>query len=451
MRKFGKIDILNGPIWQQILLFFFPIMLGTFFQQLYNTVDAIVVGNFVGKVALGAVGGSTGTLINLLINFISGLAGGATVVIAQSYGKKDMDGIKKGIESGMFLGISLGFVLMIIGIASARVLLESMDVTSDILPLAVSYMRIYLLGLVPTMIYNVGSGVLRAVGDSKRPLYFLIVSCFANIIFDILFVCVLKMGVNGAALATIISQAVSCILILFALGKENTIYHYRLNKIEFDPAYLKKIVVIGLPTGIQSVLYSVSNLFINAQVNGYGTDTIAAFTAFGKIDALFWMVSGAYSVAIITIVGQCYGAGKIKRLKKAVNTAVVMYCITSLIIIGVCYFGGNYLYGLFTNDAEVIRIGMDILKFLCPYWVTFCLVEILSSAIRACGESLKPMIITALGICGFRIVWICMYPSTTVIQTLYCYPISWVLTSVIFLIYYLKGSWLKLDDSIISE
>ena len=451
MRKFGKIDILNGPIWQQILLFFFPIMLGTFFQQLYNTVDAIVVGNFVGKAALGAVGGSTGTLINLLINFISGLAGGATVVIAQSYGKKDMDGIKKGIESGMFLGISLGFVLMIVGIVSSRVLLESMDVTSDILPLAVSYMRIYLLGLVPTMIYNVGSGVLRAVGDSKRPLYFLIVSCFVNIVFDILFVCLFKMGVNGAAFATIISQAVSCVLILFALGKENTIYHYRLKKIVFDPDYLKKIVVIGLPTGIQSVLYSVSNLFINAQINSYGTDTIAAFTAFGKIDALFWMVSGAYSVAIITIVGQCFGAGKIKRLKKAVNTAIVMYCITSLLIISVCYFGGNYLYALFTNDKEVISIGMDILKFLCPYWITFCLVEILSSAIRACGESLKPMIITALAICGFRIVWICMYPSTTVIQTLYCYPISWILTSVIFLVYYLKGSWLKLDDSIISE
>ncbi len=451
MRKFGKIDILNGPIWQQILLFFFPIMLGTFFQQLYNTVDAIVVGNFVGKAALGAVGGSTGTLINLLINFISGLAGGATVVIAQSYGKKDMEGIKKGIESGMFLGISLGFILMIVGIASARVLLESMDVTSDILPLAVSYMRIYLLGLVPTMIYNVGSGVLRAVGDSKRPLYFLIVSCFVNIIFDILFVCVFKMGVDGAAFATIISQAVSCVLILFALGKQNTIYYYRLNKLTFDKNYLKKIVIIGLPTGIQSVLYSVSNLFINAQINGYGTDTIAAYTAFGKIDALFWMISGAYSVAIITIVGQCYGAGKIKRLKKAVNTAIVMYCITSLLIISVCYFGGNYLYALFTNDKEVISIGMDILKFLCPYWVTFCLVEILSSTIRACGESIKPMVITALGICGFRIIWICFYPSSSVIETLYCYPISWILTSVIFLLYYLKGSWLKLDDSIISE
>ncbi len=451
MRKASKIDILNGPIWKQILLFFFPIMLGTFFQQLYNTVDAIVVGNFVGKQALAAVGGSTGTLINLLINFISGLAGGATVVIAQCFGKRDYEGITKGIESGMFLGISLGFILMIVGIASARVLLESMDVTADILPLAISYMRIYLLGLVPTMIYNVGSGVLRAVGDSKRPLYFLIVSCFVNIVFDIVLVCFFNMGVNGAAIATICSQIVSCVLILFALGKKGTIYYYRLNKLNFDKEFLKKIIIIGLPTGIQSVLYSVSNLFINAQVNSYGTDTIAAFTAFGKIDALFWMISGAYSVAIITIVGQCFGAGKIKRLKKAVNTAIVMYCITSLLIISVCYFGGNYLYGLFTNDKEVIAIGMDILKFLCPYWITFCLVEILSSAIRACGESLKPMVITALGICGFRIIWICFYPSSSVIETLYCYPISWILTSLIFLVYYLKGSWLKLDDSIISE
>lgn len=448
MRRFGKIDILNGPMWQQILLFFFPIMLGTFFQQLYNTVDAIVVGNYVGKAALGAVGGSTGTLINLLINFISGLAGGATVVIAQSYGKNDKEGIRKGSESGMFLGITLGFFLMIIGIASAKTLLVKMDVTPEILPLAVSYMRIYLLGLVPTMIYNVGSGILRAVGDSKRPLYFLIASCFVNIVFDILFVCVFKMGVNGAALATIASQIFSCVLILAALGKKNSIYYYRLS-LKFEADFLKKIIIIGLPTGIQSVLYSISNLFINAQVNGYGTDTIAAFTAFGKIDALFWMISGAYSVAIITIVGQCYGAGKIKRLKEAVSTAIVMYCITSILIIAICYFGGNYLFKLFTNDAEVIRIGMEILKFLSPYWITFCLIEILSSAIRACGESLKPMIITAISICGFRMAWIILYPSTNVIQTLYCYPLSWIISDVIFLVYYLKGSWLKVNSSII--
>lgn len=438
-----KTDILNGPIWKQILIFFFPILLGTFFQQLYNTVDAIVVGNYVGKIALGAVGGSTGTLINLLINFISGLAGGATVVIAQCYGKNDHEGIKKGTESGMFLGIVLGFVLMIVGILSANVLLEWMDVTPEMLPLAVSYMRIYLLGLVPSMIYNVGSGVLRAVGDSKRPLYFLIVACLINVIFDILFVCFFKFGVNGAAFATVVSQVVSCFLILLALGKKNTVYYYRLNSLKFDPLYLKKIVIIGLPTGIQSVLYSISNLLINAKVNAYGNDTIAAFTAFGKIDALFWMVSGAYSVALITIVGQCFGAGKIKRLKKAVYTAVIMYCISSLIIITACYFLGNYMYSLFTSDTEVIRIGMDILKFLCPYWITFVFIEILSSAIRACGESFKPMLITALGICVFRIIWIFVYPSKNVLETLYCYPLSWIITSLIFLIYYFKGSWLK--------
>lgn len=449
-KRFGEIDILNGVMWQQILLFFFPIMLGTFFQQLYNTVDAIVVGNFVGKVALGAVGGSTGTLINLLINFISGLAGGATVVIAQSYGKNDMEGVKKGTESGMFLGITLGFVLMIVGIVSARQLLVMMDVTPEILPLAVSYMRIYLLGLVPTMIYNVGSGVLRAVGDSRRPLYFLVASCFINIVCDILFVCVFNLGVNGAALATIASQIFSCVLVLLALAKKGTCYHYRLN-LKYEADFLRNIIIIGLPTGIQSILYSISNLFIQAQVNGYGTDTIAAFTAFGKIDALFWMVSGAYSVAIITIVGQCYGAGKITRLKEAVRTAVWMYCVTAIMIASICYFGGNYLYQMFTSDTEVIRIGMDMLKFLAPYWVTFCLIEILSSSIRACGESLKPMIITAITICGFRVLWIILYPSTNVIETLYCYPISWVVTDVIFLIYYHKGTWLKVDSSIIQE
>ena len=289
-KRFGEIDILNGVMWQQILLFFFPIMLGTFFQQLYNTVDAIVVGNYVGKVALGAVGGSTGTLINLLINFISGLAGGATVVIAQSYGKNDMEGVKKGTESGMFLGITLGFVLMIVGIVSARQLLVWMDVTPEILPLAVSYMRIYLLGLVPTMIYNVGSGVLRAVGDSRRPLYFLVASCFINIVCDILFVCVFNLGVNGAALATIASQIFSCVLVLLALSKKGTCYHYRLN-LKYEADFLRKIVIIGLPTGIQSILYSISNLFIQAQVNGYGTDTIAAFTAFGKMDFQVWSKS----------------------------------------------------------------------------------------------------------------------------------------------------------------
>ena len=440
-------DLLHGPIWKQILIFFFPIMLGTFFQQLYNTVDAIVVGNFVGKEALGAVGGSTGTLINLLIGFINGLASGATVVIAQSYGAGNMKGVKEAVRSGMFLGIALGGILMTVGILMTPFLLTVMNVPADIFPYSSVYMRLYLTGLIPTMIYNVGSGILRAVGDSKRPLYFLIVSCLVNIVLDILLVAVFGLGITGVAVATVISQVASAVLVLYVLGRQGTVYHYDLRKdFTFNYAFLKMIVMIGLPMGIQSVLYSVSNLFIQAQVNIFGTDTVAAYTAFGKIDAIFWMISNAYGAAVVTIVGQCYGAGMIDRAKKTCWTAVLMYSITSIMISLACCVLGNGHFNLFTSDPAVIRIGMEILLYVAPFWVTFVFVEIFSSAIRACGDSLKPMIITAISICGFRIIWILFHPARTVLDTLFCYPATWILTSIIFLVYFLKGSWLKTDN-----
>ena len=441
MRK-NRIDLLNGPIYRQILLFFFPIMLGTFFQQLYNTVDAIVVGNFVGKEALGAVGGSTGTLINLLIGFINGLASGATVVIAQSYGAKDDKGVRDGVRSGMFLGIALGAALMVLGIIMTPGLLRILNVPADIFPYSLTYMRIYLFGLVPTMIYNVGSGILRAVGDSKRPLYFLIVSCIINIILDILLVAVFRLGVVGVALATIVSQLASAVLVIHVLGKGEAVY-FDLKDFGYDKKILGRIIVIGLPMGLQSILYSVSNLFIQSEVNIYGTDTVAAYTAFGKIDAIFWMISTAYGAATVTIVGQCFGAGKIDRAKKACWTAVLMYVISSAIISLSCCLLGNGLYNLFTDDANVIRIGLEMLLFIAPFWTSFVFVEIFSCAIRACGESFKPMLITAICICGLRIIWILFYPSNSVLETMYCYPLSWILTSIVFLIYFLKGGWLK--------
>ena len=418
-------------------------MLGTFFQQLYNTVDAVVVGNYVGKQALAAVGGSTGTTINLLINFVAGLAGGATVVIAQSYGAQDRKGIRDGVKSGMFLGISLGVVLMIVGIALAPALLNLLNVPSDMFDLAVNYMRVYLLGMVPVMVYNVGAGVLRAVGDSRRPLYFLIVSCVVNIILDILFVAYLKTGVVGAALATIISQFASAFLVMYVLGNSDAPYYFTYKDFGFEKKVLSKIILIGLPMGIQSILYSISNLFIQAQVNTYGTDTIAAYTAYGKIDALYWMISDAFGKATVTMVGQCYGAKKYDRVKKTTWTSIILHAIFTLIISSICCLAGNFLYNLFTDDKEVIRIGMEMLLFVAPTWICFTFIEILSATIRACGESLKPMIFTGIGVCLLRIIWIMFYPSTSVIDTLKCYPISWIVTSIIFVIYYLKGNWLK--------
>ena len=442
--KKQRIDLLNGPIYQQILLFFFPIMLGTFFQQLYNTVDAIVVGNFVGKEALGAVGGSTGTLINLLIGFINGLASGATVVIAQSFGANDRKGVKDGVKSGMFLGIVLGAVLMVLGIALTPKLLHTLNVPNEVFVYSKTYMQIYLIGLVPTMIYNVGSGILRAVGDSKRPLYFLVVSCLVNIVLDVVLVAIFKFGIIGVAIATVISQFAAAFLVAIVLGKKDAVYYYDIQKdFGYDRDVLKKIVIIGLPMGVSSILYSVSNLFIQSKVNIFGTDSIAAYTAFGKIDAIFWMISNAYGAATVTIVGQCYGAKKYDRVKKATWTACLMYSVTTIFISLVCCLLGRFLYGLFTKDSEVIRIGMDMMLMLAPFWVTFVFVEILSCTIRACGESLKPTIITAISICVLRVIWILFYPSNTVIETLYCYPLTWIITSILFLIYFLKGSWLK--------
>ncbi len=439
----SRSDILNGTIWKQILIFFFPILFGTFFQQLYNTVDAVIVGNFVGKEALGAVGGSTGTLINLLVGFVTGVSSGATVVISQYYGRRDADGVQHSVQSGMFLAVVCGCVMMFVGFVFAPDFLKMMNVPEDILGYSITYMRIYFLGVVPMLIYNMGAGILRAVGDSKRPLYFLIAACICNIVLDVLFVVVFKWEVFGVGLATTISQIVSCILTLIVLKKTEDSYHFDLKKMKCSFATLKRIVVLGLPAGIQSCLYSVSNLLIQTTVNGYGTDTVAAFTAFGKIDALFWMMTGAFGTAVMTFVGQNFGAGNIERVKKGMTQTILMQIAATIVLSSILYFGGSIFYRLFTPDQEVIRIGMEILKFLCPTWILFVFIEVYSSGIRACGDALNPMLMTAFGICGTRMIWIFFGPTATILEALFCYPVSWALTSTLFILYYLRGGWLK--------
>lgn len=438
-----QLNMLDGNITELILIFFFPILCGSLFQQLYNTVDAIVVGNFVGKQALAAVGGSTGTIINLLVGFVVGLASGATVVIAQYYGNREHEGVQKSVYSSMFLAITLGFVLTIVGILLTPWMLSLLNVPEDIMSYSITYMRIYLAGTIPSLIYNNGAGILRAVGDSKRPLYFLIAACLTNIVLDIVFVVVFHWGVAGVAIATALSQIVSALLTLQVLANTEESYAFHMQKLHYDWNILVRIIEIGFPVGIQSCLYSIANLFVQSSVNSYGTDTVAAYTAFGKIDALFWNTSSAFGQSVLTFCGQNFGAGKVDRVKKSIRIATLLYLIGAGTISMICYFGGTYLYHMFTQDAIVIQIGMDVLKFMCPLWVTFCFVEILSSAIRACGDSLVPMIITALGIGAFRIGWILFYPSSTIYNTLICYPISWVMTSTLFLLYYLQGGWLK--------
>ena len=438
-------QITEGVIWKQLLLFFFPILFGTFFQQLYNTTDAIIVGNFVGKEALAAVGGPSATIINLLVGFFVGLSSGATVIISQYYGAEDNGRVSEAVHTSIALAIAGGAVMTAIGIAISRVSLEAMNTPADIMDPSLIYMRIYFLGTIPSMIYNMGSGILRAVGDSKRPLYFLIASCFINIVLDLFFVVVLQMGVAGAAIATILSQTLSALMTVIALMKTSNSYRLILSRIRFHKVHLINIVKIGLPAGLQSAMYSISTLLIQSSINAFGTDTVAAWTAFGKVDSFYWLVSGAFGVSITTFVSQNFGARKYDRVKKGVLVCLaVTFSVTAVISLLFCG-AAPALLRLFTNDSAVIELGHKVMWFTAPFYATFVCIEIFSGAVRGTGDSLKPMLLTCSGVCVLRVLWVLLVlPHFPVLETvLVSYPISWTVTSILYIIYYARGNWLR--------
>lgn len=439
-----KNQITEGVIYKQLLLFFIPILIGSAFQQLYNTVDTLIVGQFVGTSALAAVG-APGTLINLLLNFFVGLAGGASVIVGQYYGAQNEKGVSRVVHTASALSILFGFMLSIFGVMFADEMLHMIAVPEDIFKDTLLYTRIFFLGMIPSIAYNVGAGILRAIGDSKTPLYFLIISTIANIILDIIFVVVFKLAVAGVAIATVMCQTLSALLVAMKLIRSKECYKLTIRNIAIDKISLIKILQIGLPTGLQSVMYSISNLIIQTNVNSLGTNSIAAWSVTGKIDALFWMMIGAFGVSISTFVAQNYGAGKIDRIKQGVKTCYIMSAIGSAIMSIFFVFCGRPLFALFTSDVDVINIGMEIIYAMSPYYITFVGIEIYSSSIRATGEALKPMLITAFGVCGLRILWMFLVvPHDLTISTIcLCYPITWITTSIMFTIYYHKGHWLK--------
>lgn len=435
----SKNQITEGVIWKQLLFFFFPILLGTLFQQLYNTADTVVVGRFVGTQALAAVGGSTGQIVNLVVNFFVGLASGATVIVARYYGARDRIKLNNALHTAIALSIVGGIVTGIAGILLTPSLLKMMNTPADVIEGSTMYLRIYFAGIIFVFVYNIGSGILRAVGDSKRPLYFLIVCCFLNIFLDILFVVYLKLGVKGAAFATVISQAVSALLVILSLTKSVDIYRLLPNKIRFYKSLLIAIITIGLPAGLQSVMYGISNIIIQTSLNSLGTETVAAHTAFAKIDAIYWMISGAFSVSIITFIGQNYGARKFDRMKKSIKVCLLMDLIASLLLTTVMLLAGPYLLRLFTSDQEVIEIGMQIIHIIAPSYALFIFIEILSSSLRGMGNVVVPMLMTCGGVCVLRILWIFIFVRThlSVTTILMSYPISWGFTAVLFIIYFM--------------
>lgn len=446
-------DIVGGVIWKQLLIFFFPILLGTFFQQLYNTVDAVVVGQFVGKEALAAVGGTTGTLTNLLVGFFTGLSSGATVVISQFYGAQKSDEVGRAVHTSIALCLVVGAAFTLVGVLGSPLALRAMGTPDAIMENAATYIRVYFAGVIFPLIYNMGAGILRAVGDSRRPLYFLIVCCMVNLGLDVLLVAVLKMGVLGAALATLISQAISATLVVLALIRTDRSYHLNVREIRFTGPILRDVVRIGFPAGLQSVMYSASNIVIQSSVNSFGTDVIAAWTAYGKIDGLYWMIMSAFGISATTFVGQNFGAREYRRMRETVRVCFVIALVATVVFSLALYVSGPFIYRLFTNDANVIAEGMKILKILVPFYFTYVAIEILSGAVRGTGDALRPMVMTCVGVCVLRVVWImCVVPFAPEIQTVvYSYPLTWSVTSVLFIIYYLRGNWLKRQLAKIGE
>lgn len=437
-------SIIEGTIWKALLVFFFPILFGTFFQQLYNTIDAVVVGRFVGKQALAAVGGGSAVFVNLIVGFFVGLTSGAGVLISQFYGAKNKTEISRSVHTAMALCIVCGILMTILGVGLCSIILKVTKTPFETFALAKLYLRIFFLGMVPMSIYNMASGILRAVGNSRTPLIILIIGCGTNIILDVLFVIVLKLGVAGVAIATVLCQIITAILSLAILMKVKDSYQFSLKKLTVTPHILAHILRLGFPAGIGSSLYTISNLIIQTFINSFGTDYVAAWAAYGKIDAVFWMMINALGIAITTFAGQNYGAGKYDRVKKGMWQSLVLAILFTAMFSLAFELTGKHLFMMFSTDKNVIAEGLRILRFLIPFWGTYISIEILSGTIRGAGKSFVPMMITVFGVCMLRIVWLfTAVPHSNTMQTVIAsYPITWTITSLMFWIYYLSGKWL---------
>lgn len=436
--------ITEGVIWKQLLLFFFPILMGSFFQQMYNMADTIVVGRFAGTTALAAVG-TSGSLVNLLFGFFVSLSSGATVIISQYVGSEDERGVHDGVHTGIAMAVIGGLIITVLGFLVMPFALDMMNVPEDVQPEAIIYLRIFFLGMVVSMLYNVGAAILRALGDSRRPMIYLIVCCMANVVLDVLLVVVVPLGVAGVAIATVLAQAISAILVVLALMRQPDSSKLVLKDVRIHGHLLRAVLRIGIPAGMVSTMYSVSNITVQSGVNTFGSTTLAAWVAFGKTDAVVWMVMGAFGTAITTFVGQNFGAQKYARMRKSVRVCMGMAIGSTLALTLFVLAACRPLLSLFTADEAVIAVGMRMIWCIGPYYTLYVCIEILAGAMRGCGDSVKPMLLIGGGICLFRVIWVMFVMRFwhTIEGLSFCYPLSWGLTSVLFVVYYLRGNWLR--------
>ena len=431
-------DMTEGSILRQMILFALPLMLGNVFQMLYNTVDSVIVGNFVSKQALAAIG-STTVIVNMMVFFFNGFSIGAGVVIGQYFGARDMDKLHRAIETTMAATFVLSLLFSLLGVALVPPLLRFMSTPEDVLPEATVYLRIYLGGISGLLIYNMGSGILRAVGDSTRPLYFLILTSLLNIALDLFFVLVLKMGVAGAAVATVLSQFVSGALILVLLTRTRDIYRLVWWELKIELFLLKKIFAVGLPMAIQQVLTAFSNIFVQGYVNVFGSDVMAGWSSYNKLDQFIMLPMQSMAMASTTFVSQNIGAGKERRADQGTGVALMLSTSVTLGIAVALFVFASPAVRLFSPDSEVIRYGVLFIRWNVFFLLFNCVNHVLAGALRGRGDSAAPMIIMLSCFVGARQVYLYLVThlvANTPLLVGLGYPVGWTLCFIVQLSYY---------------
>jgi len=440
-------DLTSGPVLKQLILFFLPIAAGTLFQQFYNAVDAFVVSKYVGTEALASVGGSPAIISNLIIGFFVALTSGCAVVIAQLYGSKRFDEIKNAVKTSYLFCLVLGILIGALVILFSPQLLRLIKTTDDTFDGSLLYQRIYFTGTALLLVYNMGSGILRAIGDSRFPFICLFASCITNIVLDLLFVAGFKWGIAGVAWATVIAEAVSAIMVTIKLLICDPIYRLDFVKAKFSIRALKLMMRIGIPSGVQASMYGIANLIQQIGVNELGTLVVASWAMSGKVDGVFWAITSAFGTAITTFVGQNYGAKRIDRVQETSKKGFLFLSTTTILIGIILMIFGKTILSILTDDAAVIDKTYEVMTYFVPFYVLWTLIEVTSGVLRGIGDTLIPSLIQAVFICVFRIIWVYTIFRThhTLFVLAMSYAGSWIVTDVAIAIYYFKKSK-KLDS-----
>ena len=442
--KGSRKDLTTGTVWKKLLIFFLPIAAGTIIQQLYNTVDGLIVGRFVGTNALAAVGGSSAQIINVLVGFFVAMTAGASVIVGQIFGAGRRDDLRAVIGTSVTAMALFGAVLAAFGLAASPWMLRLLDTPAETMENATLYLRIYFFGVPFMMVLNMESGILRAVGNSFHPFLYMIVGCVLNIVLDVVFVVLFGWGVSGVAVATVLSQIANMALLTLKLTRGDEEYRVGLRDLGLRRVYLTNMLRLGVPAGLQSSMYSVSNMIIQVAVNSLGTVAVASWAMTSKTDGLYWAVSNALGAAITGFIAQNQGAGRTDRVRLCVRQGLAIATGMTLVISAALMLTAIPLLHVLTPDQAVVDMTYTMMSYFVPYYFTWVLVEVLSAVLRGAGDAVRPVIIIGLGICLFRVIWMVTVFAHfgTLLSLCLSYVASWTLTSIVLLIYYKKGAWM---------